>query len=351
METTIETSLLAGLAQWLHGGIAALTGSTLLADLALILIGIATLLGIISMAAIVFTYAERKVCAFMQMRLGPNRIGGRFGLLQPVADMLKLMSKEDIMPAGADKVLWALSPALLFVPAALVYAFFPFDAGAVLTDVNVGVFLLFAISSQAVLPFLMGGYASNNKYSMIGGFRIVSQMISYEAPLLFSLLGILMITGSMRLEDIVLAQQGGRWFLFLQPLAFIIFLISAVAETNRTPFDLVEGESEIIAGPFTEYSGMRWALFFLAEYANLLTAAILATTFFLGGYLGPDFLPGFVWFAIKAVAMVFLIMWFRWTFPRTRVDQMLSFGWKALLPLAILNVFLTGAVMFALGLV
>ncbi|MDY4474311.1 NADH-quinone oxidoreductase subunit NuoH [Mitsuokella sp.] len=344
-------SLLSGIARWIHGEISTLTGSPLLSDLVLIVIGIAALLGIISLAAIVFTYAERKVCAFMQMRLGPNRVGGRFGLLQPVADMLKLMSKEDIMPAGADKVLWALSPALLFVPAALVYAFFPFDAGAVLVDVNVGVFLLLAISSQAVLPFLMGGYASNNKYSMIGGFRIVSQMISYEAPLLFSLLGILMITGSMRLEDIVLAQQGGHWFLFLQPLAFIIFLISAIAETNRTPFDLVEGESEIIAGPFTEYSGMRWALFFLAEYANLLTAAILATTFFLGGYLGPSFLPGFVWFTLKSVAMVFLIMWFRWTFPRTRVDQMLSFSWKALLPLAILNVFLTGAIMYALDLV
>lgn len=347
----MEISFLSGLALWLRGEIYGLTGLPILSDLALDIIGIALLLGIISMAAIVFTYGERKVCAFMQVRIGPNRVGGRFGLLQPVADMLKLMSKEDIMPAGADKVLWALSPALLFVPAALVYAFFPFDAGAVLADVNVGVFLLFAISGQAVLPFLMGGYASNNKYSMVGGFRVVSQMISYEAPLLFSLLGILMITGSMRLEDIVEAQTGGLWFIFLQPLAFIIFLTSAVAETNRTPFDLVEGESEIIAGPFTEYSGMRWALFFLAEYANLLTAAILATTFFLGGYLGPDFLPGFVWFAIKAVLMVFLIMWFRWTFPRTRVDQILTFGWKAMLPLSILNVFLTGGVMFALGLV
>ncbi len=347
----METSFLSGLALWLRGEIYGVTGIPVLSDLALDVIGIALLLGIISMAAIVFTYAERKVCAFMQVRLGPNRVGGRFGLLQPVADMLKLMSKEDIMPEGADKVLWALSPALLFVPAALVYAFFPFDAGAVLADVNVGVFLLFAISGQAVLPFLMGGYASNNKYSMVGGFRVVSQMISYEAPLLFSLLGILMLTGSMRLEDIVEAQAGGLWFVFLQPLAFVIFLISAVAETNRTPFDLVEGESEIIAGPFTEYSGMRWALFFLAEYANLLTAAILATTFFLGGYLGPDFLPGFAWFFLKAVLMVFLIMWFRWTFPRTRVDQILSFGWKAMLPLSILNVFLTGVVMCALGLV
>ena len=265
--------------------------------------------------------------------------------------MLKLMSKEDIMPAGADKVVWALSPALLFVPAALVYAFFPFDAGAVLADVNVGVFLMFAVSGQAVLPFLMGGYASNNKYSFIGGMRIVGQMLSYEAPLLFSLLGVVMLTGSLRMDDIVQMQAQTSWFIFMQPLAFIIFLIAAVAETNRTPFDLVEGESEIIAGPFTEYSGMRWALFFLAEYANLLTAAILATTFFLGGYSGPSFLPGFVWFGLKAVLMVLLIMWFRWTFPRTRVDQILTFGWKVLVPLSILNVFLTGIGMYLFGIV
>ena len=206
-------------------------------------------------------------------------------------------------------------------------------------------------AGQAVLPFLMGGYASNNKYSFIGGMRIVGQMLSYEAPLLFSLLGIIMLTGSLRLDDIVQMQAQNYWFIFMQPLAFIIFLIAAVAETNRTPFDLVEGESEIIAGPFTEYSGMRWALFFLAEYANLLTAAILATTFFLGGYSGPSFLPGFVWFGLKAVLMVLLIMWLRWTFPRTRVDQILTFGWKVLVPLSILNVVLTGALMFWFGIV
>lgn len=345
----MEQSLLASLAMELRVLVYSILPIPIVGDLVLTFIGIAALLGIISMAAIVFTYAERKVCAFIQVRIGPNRVGGRFGLLQPIADMLKLMSKEDIMPAGADKVVWALSPALLFVPAALVYAFFPFDAGAVLADVNVGVFLLFAVSGQAVLPFLMGGYASNNKYSFIGGMRIVGQMLSYEAPLLFSLLGVVMLTGSLRLEDIVQTQAETTWFIFLQPLAFIIFLISAVAETNRTPFDLVEGESEIIAGPFTEYSGMRWALFFLAEYANLLTAAILATTFFLGGYNGPGFLPGFVWFGIKAVLIVFLIMWFRWTFPRTRVDQILTFGWKVLVPLAILNVFLTGIGMYIFG--
>lgn len=347
----MESSLLSAIAMELDGLIYCLIPIPFVVDLVMSFVGIAILLGIISMAAIVFTYTERKICAFIQVRIGPNRVGGRFGLLQPVADMLKLMSKEDIMPAGADKVVWALSPALLFVPAALVYALFPFDVGAVLADVNVGVFLLFAISGQAVLPFLMGGYASNNKYSFIGGMRIVGQMLSYEAPLLFSLLGIIMLTGSLRLDDIVQMQAQNYWFIFMQPLAFIIFLIAAVAETNRTPFDLVEGESEIIAGPFTEYSGMRWALFFLAEYANLLTAAILATTFFLGGYSGPSFLPGFVWFGLKAVFMVLLIMWFRWTFPRTRVDQILTFGWKVLVPLSILNVVLTGALMFWFGIV
>ena len=347
----MELSLLAALAAWMRSLIYTVVPVPFVVDFVMTVVGVAALLGIISMAAIVFTYAERKICAFIQVRLGPNRVGGRFGLLQPIADMLKLMSKEDIMPAGADKVVWALSPALLFVPAALVYAFFPFDAGAVLADVNVGVFLLFAVSGQAVLPFLMGGYASNNKYSFIGGMRIVGQMLSYEAPLLFSLLGVVMLTGSLRLDDIVQMQAQTSWFIFMQPLAFIIFLIAAVAETNRTPFDLVEGESEIIAGPFTEYSGMRWALFFLAEYANLLTAAILATTFFLGGYSGPSFLPGFVWFGLKALVMVFLIMWFRWTFPRTRVDQILTFGWKVLVPLSMINVFLTGVAMYVFGMV
>lgn len=229
----MESSFLSAIAVGLDGLIYRLIPIPFVVDLVMTFVGIAILLGIISMAAIVFTYTERKICAFIQVRIGPNRVGGRFGLLQPVADMLKLMSKEDIMPAGADKVVWALSPALLFVPAALVYALFLFDAGAVLADVNVGVFLLFAISGQAVLPFLMGGYASNNKYSFIGGMRTVGQMLSYEAPLLFSLLGIIMLTGSLRLDDIVQMQAQNYWFIFMQPLAFIIFLIAAVAETDR----------------------------------------------------------------------------------------------------------------------
>lgn len=321
-------------------------GSELIVDIIMKSVGIGAILGLISVAAIVFTYGERKVCAFMQVRIGPNRVGGRYGLLQPIADMLKLMSKEDIIPEGCDRVVWALGPMLLFVPTALIYAFFPFDKGVALADVNVGIFLMLAISSQSVLPFLISGYASNSKYAFIGGMRTVAQMLSYEAPMVFSLLGVVMLSGSMRMSDIVNAQSEQLWFVLMQPIAFVVFVISATAETNRVPFDLVEGEAEIVAGPFAEYSGMRWALFFLAEYANLLSVSILTTVFFLGGWNGP-FLPGVVWFGIKVLAMVFVFMWFRWTFPRTRIDQMLAFSWKVLLPLAIANVLFTGLGIYA----
>lgn len=337
----MENLTLGVTAEWLRGLILLILGNELLTDIAMKLVGLGACIAVILTSAIVFTYGERKVCAFMQVRLGPNRVGGRFGILQPIADMLKLMSKEDIIPNGCDRIVWALSPMLLFVPSALVYALYPFDEGVVFADVNVGVFLLLAISSQAVLPFLMGGYASNSKYALIGGMRTVAQMVSYEAPMVFSLLGIVMITGSMRMTDIVAAQADSVWFVVLQPIAFIIFIITSTAETNRTPFDLVEGESEIVAGPFAEYSGMRWALFFLAEYANLLSISILTTVFFLGGWHGP-FLPGIVWFWLKVLFMVFVFMWFRWTFPRTRIDQMLAFGWKVLLPLALVNMMFTG---------
>lgn len=341
MPVMMQEGLVMTVAGWIRNLLLLLFGSEVLTDIIMQFIGIGAVIGVILTAAIVFTYAERKVCALIQVRLGPNRVGGRFGLLQPIADMLKLMSKEDIIPLGCDRVVWALSPMLLFVPSALAYAFFPFDNGAIFADVNVGIFLLIAISSQSVLPFLMGGYASNSKYAYIGGMRTVAQMLSYEAPMVFSLLGIVMISGSLKMSDIVAAQGEHAWFILLQPIAFVIFLITATAETNRTPFDLVEDESEIVAGPFAEYSGMRWALFFLAEYANLLAVSILATTFFLGGWQGP-FLPGVLWFGIKVLVMVFVFMWFRWTFPRTRIDQMLAFSWKVLLPLAILNMMFTG---------
>jgi NADH-quinone oxidoreductase subunit H len=337
----MHNGILLTAAGWIRDILTFLFGNELLVNILMTLVGIGAIISVILTSAIVFTYAERKVCAFMQVRIGPNRVGGRFGLLQPVADMLKLMSKEDIIPNGCDRVVWSLSPMLLFVPSALIYSFFPFDDGAILADVNVGLFLLLAISSQAVLPFLMGGYASNSKYAMIGGMRTVAQMLSYEAPMAFSLIGVVMLTGSMKMSAIVEAQATHTWFVLLQPIAFVIYLITATAETNRTPFDLVEDESEIVAGPFTEYSGMRWALFFLAEYANLLSISILTTTLFLGGWHGPV-LPGAVWFWLKVLVMIFVFMWFRWTFPRTRIDQMLSFSWKVLLPLALVNMLLTG---------
>lgn len=317
----------------LHGGPSWLT------DAAMLLVQIGAIFAVIMTSAIVLVYAERKVSAFMQMRVGPNRVGP-FGLLQTTADMLKLLSKEDIVPRAAERRVWALAPVLLFVPAVAAYAVLPFDAGLIFADLNIGIFYFVAISSQVTLPFLMAGWASNNKYALLGGMRTVAQMISYEIPLVFSLLGVVMLTGSMKMSDIV-AAQGDYWYVLIQPAAFLVYVIAATAETNRTPFDLVEAESEIVAGPFTEYSGMRWSLFFLAEYANLVAVSAIAATLFLGGWQGP-WLPGWLWFTIKVVAMIYLFMWFRWTFPRLRVDQLMSFGWKGLLPLALANITVTG---------
>ncbi len=314
-----------------------------LVDICMSLINIGSIFTIISLTAVVLVYAERKVSAFMQRRSGPNRVGPG-GTLQTVADMVKLMAKEDIMPAGADKWMWMLAPILLFIPAAAVFVVFPFDNKAIFADLNIGVFYFIAMSSQSVLPFLMAGWASNNKYSLVGGMRTVAQMLSYEVPMVLSILGIVMLAGSMRMSTIVAAQQH-TWFILLQPIAFVVYVITATAEINRAPFDLVEGESEIVAGPFTEYTGMRWALFFLAEYANLLAVSVIATTLFLGGWNGP-WLPGWVWFFLKVGGMVFLFMWFRWTFPRLRIDQLMSFGWKVLLPLALLNIIVTGIGMY-----
>ena len=317
-----------------------IAGSEIIVNLTIMALGIALMFGLVTGSALIFTLLERKVCAFIQVRIGPNRVGPG-GTLQSLADMLKLMSKEDIVPQGIDMWLWVLSPALIFVPSALIYAMFPFDDGVIFADVNIGLFLILAITSQSVLPFLMGGYASNSKYAMIGGMRTVAQMLAYEVPMVFALMGVVMLTGSLKMSAIVEAQTD-VWFVVLQPLAFLIFMVAALVESNRPPFNIVEGESEIIAGPFTEYTGMRWALFFLAEFANLLSISIMTTTLFLGGWHGPEFLPGMVWFAIKVMIMVLVYQWIGWTFPRLRIDHMLTFGWKVLLPIALVNVLITG---------
>ena len=327
------------IAAWLRQILAMYLPGQQWVDLCMSLVEIGAIFGVISLSAVVLVYAERKISAFMQRRSGPNRVGPK-GLLQTTADMIKLMAKEDIMPTGADKWMWMLAPMLLFLPAAMGYVVFPFDEQVIFADLNIGIFYFIAISSQSVLPFLMAGWASNNKYSLVGGMRTVAQMLSYEVPMVLSILGIVVLTGSMKMSSIVAAQQD-IWFVALQPIAFVVYVITATAEINRAPFDLVEGESELVAGPFTEYTGMRWALFFLAEYANLLAVSVIATTLFLGGWSGP-WLPGWIWFLLKVAAMIFLFMWFRWTFPRLRIDQLLAFGWKLLLPLALLNVIITG---------
>ncbi|WP_416828119.1 NADH-quinone oxidoreductase subunit NuoH [Ectobacillus polymachus] len=290
--------------------------------------------------------AERKVMGFMQGRIGPNQVGGRFGLLQTVADVLKLLLKEDTIPKAADKPLFILAPVIAFAPSFIVLATIPFTDKFQFADIGVGLLYYIAISGISTVGVITGGWASNNKYSLLGGMRAVAQMISYEIPLVMSLIGVVMLAGSLNLNDIV-AAQSKVWFIFAQPVAFIVFIIAATAELNRTPFDLPESESELVAGFHTEYSGFRWAFFMLSEYVYFFAMASLITVLFLGGwqpvaFLG--FIPGAVWFSLKFSLVVFLLIWFRVTFPRVRADQLMEFGWKVLLPISLANIFLTALI-------
>lgn len=290
--------------------------------------------------------AERKVMGFMQGRYGPNQVGGRWGLLQTVADVLKLLLKEDTIPKLADRPLFIIAPVIAFAPAFMILATIPFTDKLQFADIGVGLLYYIAISGLTTIGIVAGSWASNNKYALLGGMRAAAQMISYEVPLVMSVLGVVLLTGSLNLNDIVRAQDD-VWFIFLQPIAFIVFLIASVAELNRTPFDLPEAESELVAGFHVEYSGFRWAFFMLAEYVYFFAMAALTTVLFLGGwhpvaFLG--FIPGAVWFAIKFSCIVFLLIWFRITFPRLRADQLMEFGWKVLLPVALANIFLTALI-------
>lgn len=287
--------------------------------------------------------AERKVMGFMQFRQGPNRVGGKWGLLQTVADVLKLLLKEDTIPKLADRPLFILAPVIAFAPAFMVLATLPFTDKFQFADIGVGLLYYIAISGISTIGVVMGGWASNNKYALMGGMRSAAQMISYEIPLVMSVIGVVLLTGSLNLNDIVAAQE--KWaFIFLQPVAFLVFFIASVAELNRVPFDLPEAESELVAGFHVEYSGFRWAFFMLAEYVYLFGMAALTTIIFLGGWNpipGLGFIPGAFWFAIKFSLIIFILIWFRSTFPRVRVDQLMEFGWKILLPVALANIFVT----------
>jgi len=308
---------------------------------------IALVMGLVLLAVAYLTWLERKVIGDIQVRYGPSRVG-RFGLLQPIADGIKLMFKEDIVPANADRLIFLLAPAISIIPALIVFAVIPFGPSFVITDVNVGLLYVFAVTSLGVYGIVLAGWGSNSKYALLGGLRSSAQMVSYELSLGLSVIGVVMMAGSLSLVDIVEAQKGSwygilpRWNVIPQFLGFVIFLVSSTAELNRAPFDLPEAETELVAGFHTEYSSMKFAMFFMAEYANMIAASAMATTLFLGGWRGP-LLPPVIWFLLKVFCFLFLFMWLRATVPRFRYDQLMGFGWKVLLPAALVNVMLTAA--------
>ena len=298
-----------------------------------------------------YTYAERKVIGHMQVRQGPNRVGffgfRMLGLGQPIADAVKLMFKEIIIPTGANKILFLLAPMVMLAPALAAWAVFPFDVGLVLADVNAGLLYILALSSIGVYGVIIAGWASNSKYALLGAVRSAAQMVAYEIAMGFALVGVLVASGTLHLGEIVMAQQGSllHWFwLPLLPL-FVIYFISGVAETNRAPFDVAEGESEIVAGFHIEYSGMAFAAFFLAEYANMILISAFTALMFLGGWLSPfqgtfmeswfEWVPGIIWLFAKTAFFMFLFLWFRATFPRYRYDQIMRLGWKVFIPITI----------------
>jgi len=313
-------------------------------------------------SAAVMVYAERKVAAFLQQRIGPSLVGPK-GMLQPMADIVKLLFKEDLRPAAADKFLFVLAPVVSATAAFAAFAVVPFGAETTffglldepiklqVADVNVAVLVIFAVASMGVYGIVLAGWSSNSKYSLLGGLRSSAQMISYELSYGLALAGVLVVANSMSLTEIVDGQSGTwlgfipRWFVFLQPVGFLIYMTAGLAETNRAPFDFPEAEQELVAGYHTEYSSMAFAMFFMAEYINMVTVSAVATDLFLGGWHGP-FLPeslGWIWFLLKVSAILFCYIWVRWTLPRYRYDQLMRFGWKVLLPVAAVNLMVTAA--------
>ncbi len=340
------------------------------------LVKIVVILGVVILLAAYLSFFERKILAYMQIRIGPNRVGPR-GWLQPIADALKLFVKEDIVPSRAEKLVYMLGPVLVTAPALVVFSVIPFGTGfklfgaevtPYLTDVNIGILFILGVSSVGVYGIILGGWASNNKFSLMGGLRSAAQLVSYEVPMGFSVVTVLLMANSLSLVKIVESQRAsGVWYAFPGIVAFFIYFVCGVAETNRNPFDLPEAESELVAGFHTEYSGMKFAFYFLAEYANMVVISSIATVLFLGGWLPPfpNWLAGFWssaafawippvfwnagWFLVKTFAFLFVYIWFRGTFPRYRFDQLMALGWKVFIPVSLVNLMAVGLGVLLLG--
>ena len=314
------------------------------------LIKIVVVVTILMLCVAYLTLIERKFLGYLQVRLGPNRVG-TWGLLQPIADGIKSFVKEDIIPDNADKTVYVIAPMITFITALSMFAVIPFgdsvtiggrEIKLVIADIDIGLLYIFAMGTLGEYGIVLGGWASSNKYAVLGSLRAAAQMISYEVALGLILIGAIILAGSLRLTEIVEAQRNG-WFILYQPFAFLLYVVAALAEINRTPFDMPESESELACGFNVEYSSMKFALFMIAEYAHLVTVAALTTTLFLGGWLGP-ILPGAVWFIGKTLAMVFVFIWIRGTFPRMRYDHIMKLGWKCLFPAALANVVVTALI-------
>tara|TARA_B100001179_G_scaffold58270_1_gene40068 strand:- start:6219 stop:7292 length:1074 start_codon:yes stop_codon:yes gene_type:complete len=343
--------------EWLNGLFTTLSGNAFFLIIA-ILVPCLALFGFITVYAFVVIYMELKVSSFIQDKVGPMGQGvglhaGKWGLLQPIADALKLLTKEDIIPESADKPLFIMAPFMIFIGAFIGFIALPFGEYIIITDLNIGIFYILAVGSFSVIALILAGWASNNKWSLYGGMRSAAQIVSYEIPAGLSIVVVIMLSSTLSMQGIVKYQEGGifNWIIFTNPFAFVaffIYFISAMAETNRTPFDIPEAESELVGGFHTEYSGMRFAFFFLSEYANMFVVSGVAATGFLGGWQSP--IPGYFntplwgifWMLSKTMFLVFMMIWMRWTFPRLRVDQLMNVCWKVLLPISLVNIFGVG---------
>ncbi len=351
MTPIIASGELIVLFRWLHAQLE----STGLPDIWVSIITFTVLgvvmFGLLAVLALFLVWWERKISAHIQQRFGPMRVGWH-GWYQTIMDALKLLQKEDVRVDTRDKPIFFWAPVLCFVAAFLAYVAIPFGDGLIVSDLNIGILYIIAVTTFTIISLLMAGWGSNNKYALLGGMRSAAQVVSYEVPMIASILTVILFSGSLSMVKIVESQTGHgifNWFIFrvpFGPIAFITYLITATAETNRTPFDIPEAEQELVAGYNVEYSGMKFAMFFLAEFVNMFTVSAIATTLFLGGWNGP-FLPSWIWFLGKTLFVVFILMLFRWTYPRLRVDQLMEFSWKFLVPVTFANLILAGWMKYA----